>query len=490
MENHAIVRRHAVARCRLDVMTHPQHIGKYAILRALGQGAMGMVYEGFDPVIERKVAIKTILAEHLADGGASAIARFKREAQAGGRLQHPGIVAVHEYGEDQNFAYIVMEYVEGVELRKLMRERGRFDLSDSLEVMRQLLTALDYSHEQGVVHRDIKPANVMVLKGLKIKVMDFGIARIQSSSMTQVGTVLGTPTHMAPEQLMGDTADGRTDLWAAGVIFYELLTGRSPFAADSPAAVMHRVMQGDPMPPSRLALDVPPVLDQVLSKALTKNADQRYQSANEFSDALTQAIVAMSADPTIALTVPGGGQSGAGAGTARTVWQQQTVVDPARAIDPAELLALPMQTWAAVESALTELIGPMAKHVMRSTAGHVHGVAEFYSTLVDKIADGQQREEFRARLARLANQGHSSGTPGVNSSTTPGGRTQPRQPMAFDAATLARAEKQLAHHVGPLAKVLIKRAAHDSGNVAELHRKLADLIESEPQRRQFLDSLR
>ncbi len=487
MSNYATVRRHAVARLSLDVMTHPQQIGKYAIHRTLGQGAMGMVYEGFDPIIERKVAIKTILAEHLADGGASAIARFKREAQAGGRLQHPGIVAVHEYGEDLNFAYIVMEYVEGVELRKLMRERGRFDLSDSLEVMRQLLTALDYSHEHGVVHRDIKPANVMVLKGLKIKVMDFGIARIQSSSMTQVGTVLGTPTHMAPEQLMGDTADGRTDLWAAGVIFYELLTGRSPFAADSPAAVMHRVMQGDPLPPSRLAADVSPVLDQVLSKALTKSADLRYQSANEFSQALAEAVVAMSADPTIALTVAGANQ---GSAMGRSVWQQQTVVDPARAVEPAVMLALPAQTWAVIESLLTELIGPMARHVMRSTAGHVHSVAEFYATLVDKIPDAQQREGFRARLGRLPNQGDVSTLPNAGMTTPPGGRSQPRQQFAFDAAALARAEKQLAHHVGPLAKVLIKRAANDSGNLAELHRKLADLIDSEPQRQEFLQSLR
>jgi serine/threonine-protein kinase len=469
-------------------MTHPQQIGKYTIRRTLGQGAMGMVYEGFDPVIERKVAIKTILAEHLADGGASAIARFKREAQAGGRLQHPSIVAVHEYGEDLNFAYIVMEYVEGVELRKLMRERGRFDLSDSMEVLRQLLTALDYSHEHGVVHRDIKPANVMVLQGLKIKVMDFGIARIQSSSMTQVGTVLGTPTHMAPEQLMGDTADGRTDLWAAGVIFYELLTGRSPFAADSPAAVMHRVMQGDPMPPSRLSPGVPPVLDQVLSKALTKNADLRFQSAREFTDALAEAVVAMSADPTISLSVGGASQTVVGA--SKPVWQQQTVVDPARPIDPAIMLALPVPTWAAIESSLRELIGPMARHVMRSTASHVHSIAEFYSALADKIPDARQREEFRARLTRLSNQGHPVGASGADTGTAPGNRSHPRQKLAFDAAALARAEKQLAHHVGPLAKVLIKRAAHDSGNLAELHRKLADLIESEPQRREFLDSLR
>ena len=145
-----------------------------------------------------------------------------------------------------------MEDVQGKELRKLMRERGRFELIDIFEVMKQLLAALDYSHKSGVVHRDIKPANLMVLSGMKIKIMDFGVARIESSSLTRVGSVVGTPTHISPEQLLGLPADGRCDLWAAGVILYELLTGCGPFVAETPVAVIHNVMRVEPAPPSSI----------------------------------------------------------------------------------------------------------------------------------------------------------------------------------------------------------------------------------------------
>lgn len=271
--------------------SHPAQIGRYRISRAVGSGAMGAVYEAFDPVIERRVAIKTVLKDRL---GASeleeAVARFKREAQAGGRLSHPGIVAVHEYGEDEDEAYIVMEYVEGKELRQHFRTGSRFDLIDTLDLMKQLLEALDYSHRQSVVHLDIKPANLMVLPGPRLKVMDFGIARIGAAKRAGDLDVAGTPTHMAPEQLAGQPADARADLWSSGVILYELLTGQNPFVAETSSAVLYKVLQLAPDPPSSLQPSLPAAIDAVVLKALAKAPAERFQTAREFQGALMRAL--------------------------------------------------------------------------------------------------------------------------------------------------------------------------------------------------------
>lgn len=271
---------------------HPVQIGRYRIARAVGAGAMGTVYEAFDPVIERRVAVKTILKERLdAAGLEEAMARFRREAQAAGRLGHPGIVAVHEYGEDDAEAFIVMEFVEGKELRQHFRTGSRFDLIDVLELMKQLLAALDHAHRQGVVHLDIKPANLMVLPGPVLKVMDFGIARIGAGTPPEGGfAAAGTPTHMAPELCSGQAADARADLWSCGVILYELLTGRNPFAAETAAGVMFKVLQASPDPPSSLDPSLPAALDAVVAKALARDPAARHQSAREFHAALLRAF--------------------------------------------------------------------------------------------------------------------------------------------------------------------------------------------------------
>src|ERR1700681_4290114 len=257
-------------------------LGKYEIRRELGRGAMGVVYEGYDPLIKRLVALKTIRADQLAGENAdTVIVRFRREAQAAGRLNHPNIVAIYDFGEDQGVWYIAMEYVQGRELKDYFQVNERFAAADITRIMTQILAALGYSHRLGVIHRDIKPANIFLLDDGSVKVADFGIAHIESSNMTQVGTVLGTPSYMSPEQILGLPIDGRSDLFSAGVILYQFLTGERPFSG-SATTTMHKVLEEDPLPPSRFNVQVPGAMDAVVKKALAKRPDDRFQTADEF----------------------------------------------------------------------------------------------------------------------------------------------------------------------------------------------------------------
>ena len=273
-------------------------IGKYEIRRELGRGAMGVVYEGYDPMIKRIVALKTIRADQLAGENAeSVIARFRREAQAAGRLNHPNIVSIYDIGEEGGTWYIAMEFVQGRELKSYFEANERFSPADIVRIMTQMLDALGYSHKLGVIHRDIKPANVILLDGGGVKVADFGIAHIESSNMTQAGTVMGTPSYMSPEQIMGLPIDGRSDLFSAGVILYQFLTGERPFSG-SATATMHKVLEEDPLPPSRFNVQVPGAMDAVVRKALAKRPDERYQNADEFAAALRAAAAKQPAPQT------------------------------------------------------------------------------------------------------------------------------------------------------------------------------------------------
>jgi eukaryotic-like serine/threonine-protein kinase len=266
-----------------------ERLGKYEIRRELARGAMGIVYEAHDPQIKRRVALKTIRPDQL-DGerAADMLARFRREAQAAGRLSHPNIVAIYEFDEDQGTSYIAMEFVEGRELRERFAADERFRLPDIVRIMTQILGALDYSHARGVVHRDIKPANIFVQDDGTVKVADFGIAHVETSNLTQAGTVVGTPNYMSPEQIMGLPVDGRSDLFAAGVILYQFLTGERPFAG-STATTMQKVLKEEPLPPSTLNVQLPPAIDAVVKKALAKRPEERFATAAEFSRALADA---------------------------------------------------------------------------------------------------------------------------------------------------------------------------------------------------------
>lgn len=272
--------------------TRPEKIGKYVIQGELGVGGMGIVYKGWDPAITREVAIKGLNKNSLpADERENLLSRFRQEAQAVGRLVHPRIVQIYDYIEDENSAYIIMELVNGKTLAQHLEKQDAFGLRDISQIITQTLDGIGYAHAQGVVHRDMKSGNVMINNDGRVKISDFGIARIDSSTLTRIGDLVGTPSYMSPEQFRGEETDGATDLYSIGVIAYELLTGRRPFGG-SLAAIMHQVLNSPPAKPTSLNNKLSPEVDTVLGKALAKDRKDRYQTAAEFSAAFKGAIEA------------------------------------------------------------------------------------------------------------------------------------------------------------------------------------------------------
>ncbi len=248
---------------------------------------MGVVYEGFDPVIGRRVAIKTMLTEDLTpEEFGEYRARFQREAQAAGVLSHPNIVNVFDYGEDGGILYLVMEYLEGKSLEKLVKGRRILPIEPIIRMYDQVCSALDHAHQHGIVHRDIKPANIMIVGNGLVKVTDFGIAKMVSMGMTQTGQTLGTPSYMSPEQIKGAQIDGRSDIFSLGVILYSLVTGEKPFPGQNITTVIYKIVNENPIPPRELEASIHPGLSYVICKALAKSPDERYQTCRELADDL------------------------------------------------------------------------------------------------------------------------------------------------------------------------------------------------------------
>lgn len=250
---------------------------------------MGIVYEAVDPVIERRVAVKTIRRAGLdADEAADHAARFLVEAKAAGKLNHPNIVGLYDHGNEDGLAYMVMELVQGRELQHWFDNGRVFRLDEVLRLMAELLDALGYSHRRGVIHRDVKPANIFITDDGHLKLGDFGIARIESGQKTRIGSALGTPSHMAPEQIRGEAVDARADLYAAGVVLFQLLTNQRPF--NGPMLAMSLKVLNEPAPaPSQLRPGLPAALDAVLATALAKHPQARYPHAAAFWQALAEA---------------------------------------------------------------------------------------------------------------------------------------------------------------------------------------------------------
>jgi TonB family protein len=260
-----------------------EKFGRYEVQAEIGDGAMGRVFRAFDPLARRTVAVKTVKVELLAkDSSEEYLRRFRREAQAAGGLSHPSIVTIYDVGED----FFVMEHLEGKSLQELLKERGRLDLPSAIEILRPIADALDFAHSRGVIHRDIKPANIMVATDGRPKLMDFGVAHIESTVMTATGQFLGSPSYMAPEQIGGAELTNRADLFSLATVAYEMLTGQRAFEGKTVTTTIFKVMNSVPEPPRSLNGELPHHCDDVFARALSKDAALRFESARAFVAAL------------------------------------------------------------------------------------------------------------------------------------------------------------------------------------------------------------
>jgi len=468
-------------------MNQPLTFGKYQVTEVLGKGAMGVVYKAFDPNIRRAVAVKTIRKELIDDDrGGTLVARFKHEAQAAGRLSHPGIVAVYEYGEDDDVAYIAMEYIQGNPLREYFNRGTRFEERDAVSVMVQLLDALDYAHEQGVWHRDVKPANIIIMMNGKLKIADFGIARIDSSSLTQTGAVMGTPGYMAPEQYAGQAVDWRADIFSAGVVLYQLLTGTRPFSGRA-ETVAFKICYENPPAPSQLdATRGWERFDPVIATALAKKPEDRYQTAAEFRAAILEAYAAP-VSPALS--------------------EETIITEPTQPIgigDPSapprthpELTPMPSSTslpptgWDAttlkqVEEKLARFVGPVARVLVKRAAQGTADLGTLYNKLAESLPTHKERDQFLAgRPATAAAAPPSRGTLAqTRAGTSHTMRPPPANPLTPEA--VEQAARTLASFLGPIAKVVAKKAAGRTRDRNEFLQLLAAELGTEDERQRFL----
>lgn len=326
-----------------------ERFGKYQVVSKIGQGAMGEVYRARDTALNRDVAVKTIQAGDSSDETLQK--RFLREARSAAGLSHPNIITVYDFGQEHGRLYMAMELLEGTDLKKAISDRSLRTLEEKLGIMEQIASGLAFAHENGVVHRDLKPANVHLQPDGTVKVVDFGLAKVSGSDMTRSGMIMGTPHYMSPEQVRGEKADARSDVFSLGCIFYELVTATKPFDADSMHAVLFKVLQEEPAPVRQLSPDLPVVVAQLIQAALSKDPQQRFANAAAFLEVLQSARQAIDAghgnrplpglpEPQAAAAAP------AAPTTARTVAPRSSPPVPARTARPSA--GVPVALWAGI----------------------------------------------------------------------------------------------------------------------------------------------
>ena len=452
----------------------PERLGRYPLLSVIGTGSMGVVYKSYDPQMRCAVALKTIRSELLEDETENFSARFRVEAQAAEGLTHPGIVRVHEHGEAEGYAYIAMEYVEGHSLRDCFERKVRFNTTQAINILSQLLKALQHAHERGVWHRDVKPGNILLVGDGQVKITDFGIARVASSSTPQANTIMGTPGFIAPELYLSDAFDHRIDLFAAGVVFYQLLTGVLPFVG-TPEKVMFRACYETPLPASVVARQ--PSLrpfDAVVLKALARSPQDRFASAAEFLEALVSA------------------QAGGPASTDATVMfarrAPQAGAPPAPPQGPGpearadETLMIPRELWPEDDPP------PNDKTLMlpRSAPDDPN------LTIIRALPTETPATEPLLPLRVVGPESHDEpvsqpASPPVRQSPFTGAITSaPSTAGGWNPQALTAIERQLAQYLGPIARVLVRTATRETSDLVALIQWLAAKISIAPDRAAFL----
>ncbi len=431
-------------------------LGKYEILQTLGAGAMGIVYLGYDAAIERRVAVKTIRKDQVGQAvSAEVTARFRREAMAAGRLTHPGIVAVYDFGEDESITYIVMEYAPGVDLGRYAASRD-LSLAEVSELMAQLLDALGFAHAAGVVHRDVKPGNILV--GDRLKITDFGIARVADSQLTQTGVAMGTPAYMAPEQYMGIGVDYRADLFAAGVVLYELLTKKRPFDGNSLEELSYKICHTEFVPASQIRADLPCGVDALLARALAKASSARFTSAAEFAHAIAQTL------------------SGAMLSHAPTEFAQGTGRNSA--MPSSGSWSTEMQR--ALEAVLAPSMGSVAAAAVRRGMARTADPEQLVHVLIETIDGEPARAAVAERLRAVL------GVRRPPPASLPPPVSVNSQGASVTPEAVARLTQTLATYVGPIAKVMVKKASADSPTYLDLCLRVSARLETEAEKQRFL----
>ena len=433
-------------------------LGDYQVTGVLGRGGMGKVFRVRNLVSDREEAMKIVLPD-LSENAALAD-RFLREIKVHASLEHPNIAALHTALRIEGRLVMIMELVEGVSLEETLRH-GPLEIPVAVDYVHQILTALAFAHARGVIHRDIKPANILIAASGVVKLTDFGIARSTGATrLTGVGLAVGTLAYMSPEQIRSGQVDARSDVYSLGIMLYEMVTGHHPIQADTEHAMMNAQLSVMPREPAAVNPNVPPALSAAIMRALAKDPGSRFQTALEFRAALR-----------------GIGQ----AGSQTTVAPSATAVPSTTAARTTELAERERVPVAELETRLSRVIGPIAGRLVATAARRYATISEIRQALAAEIEDPKERAAFLKTGAGVKTDPGATATIAVRS---------PTPPPAFDPASLDRLTQALAPYIGPIAKVVVARAARAARSAEELQNALAAEIADEPGRKRFLAAVR